>query len=132
MQEAALAASMYSGVQKTDVDPDNGSWVMFYDFALPAGYNHASTHILLQLPPDYPQTPPDWFYLDMGVRRRDGKHPHIIDTGVGHRPTQEGWSTGSLHIHTVTWRPTSDPLTGHSLVSVCELIDKAFKRWLHQ
>lgn len=128
-QEAALAACLFSQSKRVEVDPDEGRWVLIYDFPLPQGYNRPMTHILIRLPPNYPLTPPDWFYLDRGVRRADGRPPHYFeDDHIPQELRQKGWAGGCLHIR--EWRPGADPLWGHSLLTVCKLIADALRRWL--
>lgn len=129
-QEAAQAAFLFTTSRAAEVDLPDGRWVRFFDFALPPGYNYDKTDILILLPPSYPQTPPDWFYLDQGLRRYDGSPPHVFDRLSSHPPVMEGWAVGSLHIK--TWNPSTDLFSGHSLLSVCGLIEDAFRRWLHQ
>lgn len=130
MQEAVLTAARYSQTHRAKVDTDAGRWVVIYDFPLPSGYNYSKTDILILLPPNYPLTPPDWFYLDPGLRRRDGKPPHYFHEDIRKAPGIKGWAAGCLHIR--SWMIRNDPLDGHSLLTVCQLIEDAFKRWLRQ
>lgn len=122
-QEAAYTAALFSRTRRARVDPD-GRWVVIYDFILPPRlYNYDTVDILVELPPDYPLTPPQWFYTDPGLRRRDGRKPsHYFD-----RDHHKGWAAGCLHIR--TWEPAAHPLHGHSLLSVAKLIYEAFVRW---
>ncbi len=121
--EAAYAAARFSRSRKAQVDPQGG-WVILYDFILPPGlYNYETVDILIELPPDYPLIPPQWFYTDPGLRRRDGRDlQHYFE----HR-LRNGWAAGCLHIR--TWQPGPDPLHGHSLLTVGQLIYDAFCRW---
>jgi ubiquitin-protein ligase len=122
--EAIYAAARYSRSRRVDIDPDGG-WVVIYDFELPPYYNYETVDILIELPPDYPATPPQWFYTDPGLRRRDGKvMSHYFQHQLRER---SGWAACCLHIR--SWAPTADPLQGHSLLSVCRLIYDAFVRW---
>jgi hypothetical protein len=137
--EAALAALHYSQSKRASYDDEAGGWVIIHDFPLPRGYNYASTDVLILLPPSYPQTPPDWFYVDYNLRLANGQRPpHIFYGDTSYDPNRsmfrqepppalKGWTACCLHIH--EWRPAPNPLAGHSLLSVCELIKKAFERW---
>ncbi|MFN3689634.1 MAG: E2/UBC family protein [Fimbriimonadales bacterium] len=137
--EVALAAARYSQTKSADYDDEDGSWVVIKDFPLPPGYNYEQTDVLILLPPNYPQTPPDWFYVDDNLRLADGKKPsHVFynetrfDPNRARRaidapPQMKGWTACCLHIH--SWKPAANPLEGHSLLSVCELIRGALKRW---
>lgn len=127
--EVALAAAAYSATRKVRFDDRTGSWVALYDFRLPSGYNRSRTDILLELPDTYPLTPPDWFFLDPGLRRLDGRRlVHYFEHAPGHLPIGRGWAAGSLHI--LTWRPGATPGAGNGLPTVCRLIEDAFRRWL--
>jgi hypothetical protein len=85
--EVALAAVRYSRTHSADFDDESGSWVIIKDFPLPAGYNYETTDILVLLPPNYPQTPPDWFYVDDNLRLADGRRPsHVFYGQTTHDP----------------------------------------------
>jgi len=139
--EVALAAVRYSRTRSADFDDESGSWVVIRDFPLPIGYNYETTDILIVLPTNYPQTPPDWFYVDNNLRLADGRRPNHIfyqytvhdpNTRAANRridapPQRKGWTGCCLHIR--TWKPSANPTEGHSLLSVCELIRTALERW---
>ncbi|MCS6920061.1 MAG: hypothetical protein NZM28_09850 [Fimbriimonadales bacterium] len=137
--EVALAAARYSQSKSADYDDEDGSWVVIKDFPLPPGYNYERTDVLILLPRNYPQTPPDWFYVDDNLRLADGRKPsHVFYGETGHDPNRnnpladaapqmKGWTACCMHIH--SWKPAANPLEGHSLLSVCELIRGALTRW---
>lgn len=126
--EAAYAAAYFSSNRSVCVDPD-GSWVMIENFPLPAGYNYQETSILILLPPDYPLSVRDWFYLDPGLERLDGKPlPHY--RFAGHDLEAAGWKAGCLHIR--SWRPAENFWDGHCLLTICQLIYMALERWLRE
>lgn len=138
LKEAALAAVRYSATHSAQYDDEAGSWVIIKDFPLPEGYNYTHTDVLILLPKNYPQTPPDWFYVDDELLLENGDEPdHMFydDTSVDPNlevvedtmPQLCGWTGCCLHIY--EWKPAVDPLQGHSLLSVCELIKQAFERW---
>lgn len=131
--ELAACLPLFSKSKRGDMDLENGSWVRIFDFPLPAGYNARTTDILILLPASYPETPPDWFYLDSGLRRENGTVPHYFEVGdtrhtPDSRPSINGWAGGCIHV-AGGWKPTGDPINGHSLVTICKLINDAFHRW---
>lgn len=142
--EVALAAVRFSHTHSADFDDEAGSWVIIKDFPLPPGYNYTTTDILILLPANYPQTPPDWFYVDHNLRLADGRRPnHVFYQSTTHDPNvrrdhqamdappqMKGWTGCCLHIR--SWKPAANPLDGHSLLSVCALIHGALKRWRRQ
>ncbi len=134
--ECALCAVRFSQTKSASYDDEEGTWVIIHDFALPQGYNYDTTDLLLVLPPNYPLSPPDWFYVDNNLRLQNGKRlEHVFYDSLTHDPNRQrieppqrkGWTGCCLHFR--SWKPTNDPLTGHSLLSVCELIKEALKRW---
>jgi hypothetical protein len=123
-QEAVLTAARFSETKRVRVDPD-GRWAVLYDFRLPPLFNYRTVDVLIELPPDYPLTPPQWFYTDPGLRRSDGgPMPHYLESRAVRKA---GWAACCLHVR--TWRPAPDPLRGHSLLTVGQLIWDAFNRW---
>lgn len=63
-------------------------WVLVHDFALPAGYNAATTEVLVGIAPDYPLRPPGLLphgiFLTPGLRYYNAVHPAIVeDYGPG-------------------------------------------------
>ncbi|MFQ3611927.1 MAG: E2/UBC family protein [Fimbriimonadales bacterium] len=134
--ECVLCAISYSQTKSAQYDDVEGTWVVISDFPLPEGYNYETTDILILLPPNYPLSPPDWFYVDHNLRLRNGKRlSHVFYDLTSHDPNrqrmeppqQKGWTGCCLHIR--SWKPANDPLSGHSLLSVCELIKGALERW---
>ncbi|MCS7208735.1 MAG: hypothetical protein NZ874_04105 [Fimbriimonadales bacterium] len=137
--EVALAAARYSRTKSADYDDEEGSWVVIKDFPLPKGYNYQQTDVLILLPPNYPQTPPDWFYVDDNLRLANGHKPNHVfygetphdpnrrDPRADAPPAMKGWTACCLHIR--SWKPAASPTEGHSLLSVCELIRGALERW---
>jgi hypothetical protein len=49
-------------------DDDEGSWVVIWDFQLPAGLGRPTTHLLLRVPDDYPTVPPYGIHVDPGLQ----------------------------------------------------------------
>jgi hypothetical protein len=137
--EAALAATRYSKSKSVDYDDEEGCWVVIKDFLLPEGYNYTHSDVLILLPSNYPQTPPDWFYVDDNLRLANGQKPsHVFYDNTSHDPNRahaqadsppqmKGWTGCCLHIR--SWKPAANPLDGHCLLSVCELIRGALERW---
>lgn len=139
--ELGLCAVAFSRTKSVSFDDEAGSWVVVHDFPLPKGYNYETTDVLILLPPNYPQTPPDWFYVDYNLRLADGREPqHVFNNmefGMVHDPNRRdhrdippqmmGWTACCLHIR--EWKPKTNPTEGHSLLSVCQLIAQAFARW---
>lgn len=128
-EEAAHAAAHFSLNRAVRVDPE-GRWVMIEQFPLPRGYNYEETSILILLPPDYPLTVRDWFYLDPGIERLDGRQLPHYRTPDEDELEAAGWKAGCLHIR--SWRPAENFWEGHCLLTICRLIYMALERWLRE
>lgn len=132
-QELAVATQQYSTSRHADMDELEGQWVRVLDFPLPPGFNFTSTDILFMLPPGYPETPPDWFYLNPYLKLQSGKPLHFFDHDdprhhPDKRPHLDGWAGGCIHIEG-DWHATDNPMTGHSLLTLCEIVKRTFARW---
>lgn len=88
---------------------DDGRWVLVANFALPAGYNAATTQVLLGIPPDYPLRPPGvlpyGIFVEPGLRYRGSHHCNIVE---GRGPGWGRWAW--LCLYRVDWNPRRDDL----------------------
>lgn len=95
-------------VYRTSVSSD-GAWVQIADFVLPAGFNAATTPVLLGLPPDYPLRPPGvlphGIFVMPALRFRGGLHPNIVE---GRGPGWGQWAW--LCVYRIEWDPRRDDL----------------------
>jgi hypothetical protein len=96
---------------------EDGRWVLVQDFVLPAGYNVATTQVLMSIPPDYPvRAPgplPHGIYLPTGLKSQ-GRTPRHIMEGQG-----PGWGKWSwLCMYRIDW----DSRRGDDLVRLLELV----------
>lgn len=91
-------------------------WVMVPDYLLPpASYNRTSTRLLVLLPSIYPQSPPDNFYVDVGLRAADGSGLNNYSEGGG-VPIPGSWGNFSWHSDG-EWKPGVTPETGDNLTT---------------
>jgi hypothetical protein len=91
----------------------NLDWVLFKQFPLPPGWNREHTELLIVIPPGYPTTPPDNFYVREGLRLINGNPPNNYSEGqsvLGGR-----WAQFSFHAQ--SWNSTPDPEDGDSLLT---------------
>jgi hypothetical protein len=75
-------------------------------FRLPAGYDRASSDLLLRLHPGYPDVPPDMWWFDPAVRRADGQvipATELIEPYLG-----RSWQRWSRHFLPGQWRSGID------------------------
>jgi len=91
----------------------NSEWILFRRFQLPPGWNRTVIEILVEVPPAYPQTPPDNFYVTEGLRTASGGTPGNYSEGV--EKYGKRWAQFSYHVQ--DWSPSSDLLDGHNLLT---------------
>ena len=88
-------------------------WLLFKHFRLPEGWNREETELLVLIPPGYPTTPPDNFYVRSGLRLEDETMPASytdVQTVLG-----ESW--GQFSFHSKEWNPSMDLDDGDSLLT---------------
>lgn len=105
-------------------DEKNLNYISIKNFPLNHNFNFDSTTLLLKIPVQYPFTPPEHFYLKKGLRYK-GKSPEHYFQNAGFNDLSDlGWSKFCLH--TKSWKPTSDIISGDSLITFLELIKLVF------
>lgn len=104
----------------------NLEWIIFQDFKIPKGWNRDSTEILILIPPGYPVTPPDNFYVPIGFRLKSGTMPQSYSEGQHH--LSRDWGVFSVHVQKETWSPSSDILQGANLLTyMMVVVEKRLK-----
>jgi len=87
---------------------DDARWLVVHEFALPPGYSRASTNILIEIPRDYPLTPPGVAcrtYIDPDLRFRGETLRDLYARDV---PPWGRW--GWLCYQDIRWNPHRDNL----------------------
>lgn len=85
--------------------------VVIKAFALPDGYEPGQADLLLRLPLQFPDVPPDMFWMDPPVRYAGGVVPaatDLLEPYVGRQ-----WQRWSRHFGMSTWRPGVDDLRSY-------------------
>jgi hypothetical protein len=120
-QEAFLLAQHYGIV---DYDDEDGRWVHIPCFRLPAGWDRATTGLLLVLPSSYPHVPPDGFYMDRFLRTRNGHRvEHYFERQGQYNPyADKGWGWFCIHLNQSAWKPASDVVRGDNLLTLANLV----------
>jgi hypothetical protein len=88
----------------------DGRYLCIYDFLLPPGYDRPTTEVLIELPSDYPLSPPGVahrIYLPPSLRfqdrRLDDLHPNVTP----------GWGSWAWFCYRrIDWDPGRDDLVG--------------------
>ena len=110
LQEIELLQRRYG---KLEYGP-NLEWILFKEFKLPSGWNRDVTEILVNIPVGYPSTPPDNFFVPVGLRLASGGLP----TNYTESTTLIGrqWGQFSYHVDG-EWHPSANLLEGDNLLS---------------
>lgn len=99
----------------------NMTCIVFPNFALPPGMDRPQSDLLLRLAAGYPDIPPDMWWFDPPVNRRDGAQipaTNVIEHHLGRR-----WQRWSRHFNSGQWRSGTD-----SLESFLALIRRELER----
>jgi hypothetical protein len=101
---------------------DDLSWVHILDFHLsPGRFNKGATRLAFLVPPGYPQTGPDDFFVDDDLRLQGGGSPPGFNQGAksssGTCPLPGNWGWFSWHPKNTVWRPASTVEGGDNLLT---------------
>lgn len=80
-------------------------------YALPAGYRPSEVDLLLRLPVQFPQVPPDMFWTDPVVNYTNGGTPS--QTQARESYAERSWQRWSRHFGRSRWRPGTDDLRSY-------------------
>lgn len=94
--------------------PD-GEWIVISSFLLPTGWLFKTTRLLILVPPGYPMTPPDNFYVELGLRLASGAQPASFSEPVSQ--LGQNWGQFSYHIEPGDWNPAVDIVSSHNLLT---------------
>ncbi len=99
------------------------SWFIILGWRLMEGWSKGETKLLVLIPPGYPVTPPDNFYVDSDLRLVGGAMP-----GSTSAESQAGrqWLRFSYHVEGGDWSPHAEPEQGHNLLTFLQGIAKRF------
>ena len=104
----------------------NLDWVLFKSFPMPPGWNREVTELLVIIPPGYPTTPPDNFYVPNGVRiMADGAERLPANYSENQSVLGGNWAQFSYHAQ--GWSPTSNPVDGDNLLTFMLAVEQRLK-----
>jgi hypothetical protein len=109
--ELDLVRARYGQVNS---DPEC-TWLEVMSFPVPAGWSRTECWIGILIPPGYPVTPPDNFYMDDNVVLASGGQPG--NASVGQVFIGRQCRVFSYHVEPGTWRPSAEAARGHNLMT---------------
>src|SRR5688572_13054981 len=90
---------------------DELNWVLIPEYPLPDLFNKSHTNLMWLIPPGYPQTAPDDFFVDGDLRFKNGSSPPAFNVGPnsssGSAPIPGDWGWFSWHPQ-AQWIPNAD------------------------
>ena len=136
-QALQVAGHLFKG-QDLIFDEKNGHYLIIPKYKLPGGWNPESTALMIIFPVEYPDLPPNGFYIQKHVAA-PVNHGHIysraFNNGYGSRPeesewlNQNGWVWYCAHVAKGSWLPAklksiSDWRWGDNLFTFFSLISE--------
>ena len=104
----------------------NQDWILFKRFPMPPGWNRQVTELLLIIPPGYPTTPPDNFYVPNGLRIvADGSEK--LPSNYSENQTVLGGNWAQFSYHAQGWNPTPGPLEGDNLLTFMLAVERRLR-----
>lgn len=107
--EVVLLRNRYGSLTRGQKD----DWILFEAFALPSGWNRSTIEVLVILPPGYPATPPDNFFVRNGLRTADGALP----SNYSENQTVLGSAWAQFSFHVQEWNPAETNHGGDNLLT---------------
>jgi hypothetical protein len=106
------------------------NWVLIPDYPLPTGrYNKDRTKLLFNIPPGYPNTAADDFFVDGDLRLKDGTNPPGLNQGPnsssGPAPIPGEW--GWFSWHPKVWRPAATIEGGDNLLTFLRAVNMCLR-----
>ena len=118
--EVALLRRWFDRVEHDDV---GRHWVLAHRYRLPPGFNRRSTPVLILIPADYPQVPPDGIFIDTGL---DIPGHYFQGPGPRNPFGDKDWAWLCAHLRQKSWRPSADIVGGDNLATLLELYATIF------
>jgi len=96
---------------------DEGQWVRIPSYTLPQGWNRSATDAAFQIPVAYPGTPPDGFYIPVGLLFGGVRPENYTEPAPTQPPFSGTWGVFSWHLGDGQWFPKADPMSGSNLLN---------------
>lgn len=121
-QEIELLCKKYKAVEHGP----NLDWVLIKRVPVSGGWNREVTEILIIIPPGYPTTPPDNFYVPNGLRiMADGTEK--VPSNYSENQSVLGGNWAQFSYHAQGWSPSPEPLEGDNLLTFMLAVEQRLK-----
>lgn len=98
-------------------------WAVVKAVPLPNGWNRPTTETLIVIPPGYPLTPPDNFFVRNGLRLANGSPP----ANFAENQSVLGDSWAQFSFHAQSWNPAPEPMDGDNLMTFMMAVEGRLK-----
>lgn len=110
-------------VYETFAQTNGALFLVIRDYIIPANLFPNKADLLVKIPPLYPQSQMDMFWLNPDVRLvANRQYPNAAN--VFEKYLDENWQRFSRHYSTEAWRPNVDSLANH-LIYVERCLEQA-------
>lgn len=94
---------------RATLHPEAGGWsfLIVSDYRLPDGFQPNAVQLLVKLPPAFPDSAPDMFWIYPAVKTSAGSLPRSTSM---ERVMEKDWQRFSWHLVPGTWKPGSSTL----------------------
>ena len=105
----------------------NNSIVLVEDFNLPRGFNRESSKLLIVLPDDYPEMPPEDLYIQRHLKKNRKTPEHYFENDYGDKSIRKlGYAWYSIHF--TEWSPSfRSIIRGDNLLTAVNALYDALK-----
>jgi hypothetical protein len=116
--EIALLRQAFNQVE---YDSEKLLWVCIHDFQLPKGFNKDTSGLLIELPKNYPFSPPINCFLDRSIRTSDGRsiRDHYFPDRSYNKYYDKGWAWFCFHIK--NWKLREDIIQSDNLLTCVDI-----------
>ncbi len=115
LKEAELISMRFGEIDFED------DWILINRFDMPPGFNRDTSRMLIDLPLNFPEVPPNRFYIDQGVRLTDGSKPrHYFEKDYVSKELR-GMGFAWYCVHIKKWKPNfNDMFAGSTLLKAID------------
>lgn len=99
------------GFQWEAVRDPTGSWVIFHDYPIPAGYNIKTAKLAIKIDPGYPASQIDMVYFSPELKKLNASTINALTTQIIQGVLWQRWSRHRTGEN--PWRPEIDDISTH-------------------
>jgi hypothetical protein len=107
--------------EQVDYDGEDFRWVHIPYYELPPGFNEPVGELLIELPKNYPFSPPQNFFLHKDIKTFEGYSiDHYYSNPSMSKYYEKGWAWFCIHIK--KWKAVNDIIQSDNLLTCIDLV----------